>query len=63
MRLAIANIAGLMAMDEDNHFDNVDVSKGSFTPMDWTLPRLHETKVEITMECKVSASHVLLTFF
>jgi hypothetical protein len=32
--VGIVNIVGLMAMDEDNHFDNVNVSKGSFTPMD-----------------------------
>jgi hypothetical protein len=49
-----------MGMDENNHFDNVDVSKGSFTPVDWTLPRLHEIMVEITMECKVGASNVFL---
>jgi len=30
----IVNIAGLIAMDENNHFDNVNVSKVSFTPMD-----------------------------
>jgi hypothetical protein len=32
--VGIINIAGLTAMDEDNHFDNVNVSKFSFTPMD-----------------------------
>jgi len=30
----IVNIEGLMAMDEDGCFDNVDVSKGSSAPMD-----------------------------
>jgi hypothetical protein len=30
----IINIGGLMAMEVDNCFDNVDVPKGSFGPMD-----------------------------
>jgi hypothetical protein len=30
----IVDIEGLTAMDEDGHFDNVDVSKGSFAPLD-----------------------------
>jgi len=45
-----------MAMDEDSCFDNVDVPEGSFAPMDWALACLHETMVEITMECTTGAS-------
>jgi hypothetical protein len=43
-------------MDEDSCFDNVDVPEGSFAPMDRALARLHETMVEITMECTAGAS-------
>jgi hypothetical protein len=43
-------------MDEDNFFDNVDVPKGSFSPMDQTLGQLHETMIKITTECIVVAS-------
>jgi hypothetical protein len=32
--VGIINIEGLMAIDEDNYFNNVDVPKGSSTPMD-----------------------------
>jgi len=35
----IVDIGGLMAMDEDSCFDNIDVPKGSSTPMDRTLTR------------------------
>jgi hypothetical protein len=52
----IVDIGGLMAMDEDSCYDNVDVSKGSFAPMDRTLARLHETMVKITIECTTGAS-------
>ncbi len=52
----IVNIARLIAMDEDNHFDNVNVSKASFTPMHWALPDLHETMAEITTKCKADAN-------
>jgi hypothetical protein len=43
-------------MDEDSCFDNVDVPKGSSTPMDRTLAYLHETMVEIIVECTTGAS-------
>jgi hypothetical protein len=52
----IVDIGGLMAMDENSCFDNVDVLEGSFAPMDRALACLHETMVEITMECNVGAS-------
>jgi hypothetical protein len=32
--IGIINIGGLTTIDEDSFFDNVDVSKGSSTPMD-----------------------------
>jgi hypothetical protein len=32
--IGIFNIGGFMTMDEDSFFDNVDVPKGSSTPMD-----------------------------
>jgi hypothetical protein len=47
---------GLTTMEEDNHFDNLNVLEGSFTPMDWALPYLHETMAKITVKCKVDAS-------
>ncbi len=47
----IVDIEGLTTMDEDGCFDNVDVLKGSSTPMDQTLTHLHETMAEITTEC------------
>jgi hypothetical protein len=31
--ISIVDIGGLMTMDEDSCFDNVDVPKGSSTPM------------------------------
>jgi len=43
-------------MDEDSFFDNVDVSEGSFAPMNQTLTRLHETMVEIITKCTMGAS-------
>jgi hypothetical protein len=46
--VGIINIGGFTAMDEDNCFDNVDVLKGSSTPMDQALACLHETMVQIT---------------
>jgi hypothetical protein len=45
-----------MAMDEDSCFDNFNVSKGSSAPMDWTLARLPETMVKITVECTSGAN-------
>jgi hypothetical protein len=45
-----------MAMDEDSCFDNVNVAKGSSTPMDQTLTRLHETMAEITMKSMMGVS-------
>jgi hypothetical protein len=55
-KVGIVDIGGLMAMDEDNCFDNVDLSEGSSTPMDQTLAHFHETMAEITVECIVGAS-------
>ncbi len=45
--VGIVDIRGLTAMDEDNCFDNVNMPKGSSTPMDWALACLHETMDEI----------------
>jgi hypothetical protein len=43
----IVNFGELKAMDEDNHFDNVDVLEGSSTSMEQTLVHLHETMAEL----------------
>jgi hypothetical protein len=43
----IVNFGELKAMDEDNHFDNVDVLEGSSTPMEQALVHLHEIMAEI----------------
>jgi len=43
-------------MDEDSCFENVNVPKGSSTPIDRTLAHLHGTMFEITIECTASAS-------
>jgi len=45
-----------MAMDEDSCFDNVDVLKGSYVPMDRTLTHLHKTMAEIMAKCTAGAS-------
>jgi hypothetical protein len=34
MRSTLLTLGGLMAMDDDSFFDNVDVLEGSFAPMD-----------------------------
>ncbi len=52
----IVDIGGLTAMDEDSCFENVNVPKGSSTPMDWVLAHLHETVANITIECTTGAS-------
>ncbi len=52
----IVDIGRLMAMDEDGHFDNVNVLEGSFAPMDWALACLHETMAKIIAECIASTS-------
>jgi hypothetical protein len=54
--VGIVGIGRFSTMDEDNCFDNVDVPKGSFTPMDRGLIHLHETMVEIIMECTMGAN-------
>ncbi len=54
--VGVVDIGGLMAMDEDNCLDNVNVPKGSSTPMDRALTRLHETMAEIIAECTTGAS-------
>jgi hypothetical protein len=43
-------------MDENSCFDNVDVSKGSFAPMDGALTHLHEIMVEIIVECTMGSN-------
>jgi hypothetical protein len=43
-------------MDEDSCFDNVNVLKDSYVPMDRTLAHLHETMAEIIAKCTTSAS-------
>jgi hypothetical protein len=54
--VGIVDIGGFTTMDEDNCFDNVDVLKGSFAPMDRALIRLHEIVAEIIMECTMGAN-------
>jgi hypothetical protein len=56
MRSTIVDIGGLMTMDEDICFDNVDVLKSSIAPMDRALAHLHETMVEITIECTMGVN-------
>ncbi len=51
--VGIIDIRGLMAMDEDSFFDNVDLPKGSFTPMDQALAYLHEIMAKITAGASV----------
>jgi hypothetical protein len=43
----IVNFRDFKAMDEDNHFDNVNVLEGSSTPIDQALVRLQETMAKI----------------
>jgi hypothetical protein len=45
-----------MAMDEDSCFENVNVPKGSSTPMDRALAHLHEIVAKITIEWIAGAS-------
>jgi hypothetical protein len=52
----IVDIGGLMTMDEDSCFDNVDVLKGSSAPMDQALTCLHEIMVVIIAKCTTSAN-------
>jgi len=54
--VGVVNIGGLATMDEDGCCDNVDVAKGSSTPMDQTLVHLHETMAKIIVECREGAS-------
>ncbi len=56
MRIFIIDIGGLTAMDEDSCFDNLNVSKGSSTPMNRTLTHLHEIMAKIIMELAACAS-------
>lgn len=49
-------VGGLVTMDEDGHYDNVNVPEGLSTPMDLTLICLHETMAKITNECGEGAS-------
>ncbi len=37
-------------------FNNLNVPKGSSTPMDWTLVYLHETMAKINAKCTVGAT-------
>jgi len=52
----IVDIGGLATTNEDGHCHNVDVPKGLYAPMDQALTCLHETMVEIIIECGESAS-------
>jgi hypothetical protein len=54
--VGIVNIGWLITMDEDGHFDNVEVLEGLSSPMNRALIRLHETMVEIIIECVEGAS-------
>ncbi len=54
--VGIIDIGGFTTIDEDSFFDNVNVSKGSFAPMEQALACLHETMAKITMECIANAS-------
>ncbi len=54
--VGIVNIGGLATMDEDGRCDNVDVLEGLSSPMKQTLAHLHETMVEITIECGEGAN-------
>jgi hypothetical protein len=56
MKLALLTLGGLIAMDENSCFDNVDGPKGSSAPMNQALAHLHETMAEITAECTTGAS-------
>jgi hypothetical protein len=47
----IVNIGGFATTYEDGHCDNVNVPKGSSSPMDRTLICLHEIMTEIIIEC------------
>jgi hypothetical protein len=47
----IIDIGGFATIDEDGHYDNVNVPEGSSTPMDRTLICLHEIMVKIIIEC------------
>ncbi len=47
----IVDIGVFATMDEDGHCDNVDVPKGSSTPMDPALVHLHETMAKIVIDC------------
>jgi hypothetical protein len=47
-------------MDEDGHCDNVDLPKGSSTPMDLALVHLHETMAKITVDCGEGTANIEL---
>jgi hypothetical protein len=54
--VGIVDIGRFTTMDEDNCFDNVNVLKGSFAPMDRGLIHLHEIMADIIMECTMGAN-------
>jgi hypothetical protein len=59
--VSIVDIGGLMAMDEDSCFDNVDVLEGSFAPMDQTLAHsqygmYYRCKRQIVRPCNITSS-------
>ncbi len=54
--VGIVDIGGLMTMDEDSCFANVDVFESSSTPMDRTLAHLHGTMAKIITKCTVGAN-------
>jgi hypothetical protein len=65
--VGIIDIGGLTAMDDNNCFDNVNVSKGSSAPMDRALVCLHKTMVNVTTKCvagvNVELSNHATSFF
>jgi hypothetical protein len=54
--VSIIDIGRFMTMNENSCFDNVDMPEGSFTPIERTLARLHETMAKIIAKCTVGAS-------
>jgi len=63
----IVDIEGFATTYEDGRCDNVNVPKGSPTPMDQALTCLHKIMVKIIIECDKGVSiklydHVILFF-
>jgi hypothetical protein len=67
MKSTLLTLGGFATTYEDHHCDNVNVTKGSSTPMDQALTCLHEIMVEIVTECDEGVSiklydHVISLF-